>query len=367
MLNIETISVPNAIKESVRELSKDITFHKVSPKGANGYIFFGKHNILNQQMAVKYYYWGGDKKHHAEPRQLAEINSKYVVKIHYAGTIDDDYAFFTTPFYPEGDLDDLLSKGMPGNIGALQLTTNILDGLSSLHSQRLIHRDLKPQNILVSQHGEAVIGDFGSVKKLDADAGVPGSGHSLLYTPPESFDGGLYSKAGDIYQVGIVLYQLLGGYLPYNELPWLNTKETVEYNKIADLTDRTIFVDKILKKRIQRGRILNLNSLPPWVCTALRKIITKACHPQPSNRFLQTSDFMSKLHSIKSLIFDWQIIDGVPTLLGKQSYRIINYMREQYYVEKKKLSGWRKANTFGIQSLEEQVSLIEKDSQGKLP
>ena len=39
MLNIETISGPNAIKESVRELSKDITFHKVSPKGANGYIF----------------------------------------------------------------------------------------------------------------------------------------------------------------------------------------------------------------------------------------------------------------------------------------------------------------------------------------
>lgn len=364
MLTIDISTLPRAIRDSILELSKDITFEKSPPKGANGYVFLGKNNVSGQPVAIKYYYWGGDKKYHAEPRQLAEINSKYVIKILHAGTIADGYAFFMTPVFSLGDMDDLLSCGLPGNIRAIQLVSNVLDGLSHLHAPGYIHRDLKPQNILIGDSGEAVIGDFGSVKKLaSGGSGIPGSGHSLLYTPPESFDGGLYTKFGDIYQVGILLYQLLGGFLPYDGLKWLNKTELAEHDRIADSVDRSIYVDSVLKRRIKKSAILNLLTLPPWVCVPLRRIINSACNLDASRRFGSASDFLSKLHSIKSRVLDWQVEDGIPTLYSKTSFRLVpDDASQQYTVEKKASSGWRRANTFGKKSLKEQVEAIVKSA-----
>ena len=70
MLTIDIPTLPKAIRDSIIELSKDITFEKFLPKGANGYVFLGKNNVSGQPVALKYYYWGGDKKYHAEPSNL---------------------------------------------------------------------------------------------------------------------------------------------------------------------------------------------------------------------------------------------------------------------------------------------------------
>jgi len=87
------------------------------------------------------------------------------------------------------------------------LTRDILSGLSFLHANKLLHRDLKPQNILLADSGSAVIGDFGSVKRLpDGHQTVPGSGHSIIYCPPESASSGTYGISGDIYQVGVTMF-----------------------------------------------------------------------------------------------------------------------------------------------------------------
>jgi serine/threonine protein kinase len=365
MLSIDIPKLPKAIRDSIMELSKDITFEKFPSKGANGYVFLGKNNVSGQPVAIKYYYWGGDKKYHAEPKQLAEINSKYVIKILHAGTIADGYAIFMTPFFSLGDMDDLLSRGLPGDIRAIQLVSNALEGLSHLHVHEYIHRDLKPQNILIGDSGEAVIGDFGSVKKLGpGGSGIPGSGHSLLYTPPESFDGGLYTKSGDIYQVGILLYQLLGGFLPYDGLKWLNKKELAEHDRIEDSVDRSIYVDSVLKSRIKQSAIVNLQTLPSWVCVPLRRIINAACNLDASRRFGSASDFLSKLHSIKSHVLDWQVKDGMPTLHSKTSFRLVpDDESQQYTVEKKVSAGWRHANAFGKKYLKEQVEAIIKSAR----
>ena len=81
MIDLDIISLPDSVRDSIKKLSKDITIDKISNKGANSYVFLGKNNISGQPVAIKYYYWGGDKKYHAEPRQLAEINCKYIIKI----------------------------------------------------------------------------------------------------------------------------------------------------------------------------------------------------------------------------------------------------------------------------------------------
>ena len=80
-LLLDSVNAPIEIRESLKALS-NITFEKQSNKGANGYLFFGRNRILNQRVAVKYYYWGGDRAEHAEPQQLAEIDSPHVIRVH---------------------------------------------------------------------------------------------------------------------------------------------------------------------------------------------------------------------------------------------------------------------------------------------
>jgi serine/threonine protein kinase len=185
--NFNVLDIPTSIKEKLIELSASIEITKRSCKGSNGWLFFGQNRISKQKVALKFYDWGGEAKYHAEPKNLAAISSVNVIKILDASFVDDEYAYFLTPYYKKGDLDAEICNGIRGNIRAVSVSRDILSGLSHLHALNLLHRDLKAQNILISDDDKAIIGDFGSVKKIpEGDAAVPGSGHSLIYTPPES-------------------------------------------------------------------------------------------------------------------------------------------------------------------------------------
>lgn len=73
-------------------------------------IFFGENRILKNEVAVKFYYWGGDAKYHAEPSTLAAIEAPNILQVKNAGLLDGEWAYFVTPRCPNGDLDDVLEK-----------------------------------------------------------------------------------------------------------------------------------------------------------------------------------------------------------------------------------------------------------------
>jgi serine/threonine protein kinase len=149
--NFDILDVPESIKTKLKDLSKHIEITKRSRKGSNGWLFFGQNRIHKQKVAIKFYDWGGDAKYHAEPKNLAAIKSKNVIQILDASFVDRDYAYFLTPYYKHGDLDNEICNGIRGNIRAVSITRDILSGLSHLHSGALLHRDLKPQNILMKK------------------------------------------------------------------------------------------------------------------------------------------------------------------------------------------------------------------------
>ncbi len=232
-LYISSVSAPPEVKATLQNLSKNIHFTKEDTKAANGYVFFGTNRITNKPVAVKFYYWGGKIEFHAEPKQLASIESEFVLSIHDAGLIDGNWAYFQTAACTNGDLDDILEQTSIGNIEAIDFTYQVLDGLSHLHAKRFLHRDLKPSNIYVTEYNKAVIGDFGSVKRIpEGRSEIPASSHTLLYRPPETISGNVYGVTGDIYQAGIVLYQLLGGHLPYDGMAWLSKKELLQFRAL---------------------------------------------------------------------------------------------------------------------------------------
>lgn len=362
-MNIQALTVPSPIKDKLLELSRSINFERQSRKGSNGWLFFGVNRISGQRIALKFYDWGGDQIYHAEPRHLAAINSENVIQILSAEQVDDNFAYFLTPYYPNGDLDEELCRGNLGSIRAVNVTRDILSGLSHLHAISLLHGDLKPQNIILSDGMKALIGDFGSVKKLpEGHDTVPGSGHSLIYRPPESVSLGCYGVPGDIYQIGIILFQLLGGYLPYEESAWLNKRELTTYRSVADSVDRQIYANDRIKEKIRKGRIVNISTLPVWVCTPLKRAISKACNIDSTKRFQSCAEFLAHINSIRTRIKHWSYQDDCLTLEGPTtSYRIcFDQASSGYYVLKKRTGTWRRDNSFPVNTLGALVIDVER-------
>ncbi|AZC56412.1 serine/threonine protein kinase [Pseudomonas chlororaphis] len=357
---IDNVSVPPRIKAQLNILSKDIKFTREITKGGNGYLFFGENRILKNEVAVKFYYWGGDAKYHAEPSTLAAIEAPNILQVKNAGLLDGEWAYFVTPRCSSGDLDDALEKTEHGNLQAVERTRQILSGVVHLHQRRFLHRDLKPSNIYVGEDGRSIIGDFGSIKYIPEGLNsIPASSHAVLYRPPESIAADSYGFGGDIYQCGIILYQLLGGYLPYEEMAWLNKAERREHDRLTSRPDKAVFIDACIREKIRRGNILNISSLPSWVPENLRRVIRKATHTDPSKRYPSASAFHTHLNNIKSDIPDWSVIGGQPVLRGNTSFRICNDGGSLYVQKSKNGGDWRRDNSITGDSIAEMVEKIE--------
>jgi len=360
-LCIDGVNAPEEIKDQLKLLSQDIDFDREVTKGGNGYLFFGKNKILDTRIAVKFYYWGGEDKFHAEPTTLANINSPHVLNVQNAGVIDGDWAYFVTPYCENGDMDDVIERTELGNIKAINLTCELLMGIGSLHEQRYLHRDLKPANIYIGKTNQAIIGDFGSIKMLPEGLDfIPASSHAILYRPPESITTNSYGFEGDIYQAGLVLYQLLGGHLPYDEVSWLSVPERKHYNELGTEADKSVFADQCIMTKIKKGKILNIKSLPAWVPMNLRRVIKRATHITPSKRFPTASAFQIQLNNLRLDIPDWLIEEGIPTLRATTSYKVFQD-DDTVTIKKCRSTGqWRTDNSFTANNIGDAVEQINQ-------
>ena len=101
---------------------------------------------------------------------------------------------------------------------ALELALAVADGLAFAHEQGLVHRDVKPQNVLLSSEGEVKVTDFGIARSIHVDHGVTQTGTVLgtgEYLAPEQASGKPVSPATDVYSLGVVLWELLTGEVPF--------------------------------------------------------------------------------------------------------------------------------------------------------
>ncbi|MBM4077911.1 MAG: serine/threonine protein kinase, partial [Planctomycetes bacterium] len=141
-----------------------------------------------------------------------------IVTVHAFGE-DQGYYFLEMEFVAGLSIRKLVEDDGPQTpIRATSLTLRIAEGLAAAHSARILHRDLKPDNVMLTHHGIPKITDFGLAKRVVVEGATPGR-VEVVGTPafmaPELFNHAPASPASDVYSLGVCYYYLLTGQLPF--------------------------------------------------------------------------------------------------------------------------------------------------------
>lgn len=154
-----------------------------------------------------------------EARSAAALNVSNIVPVYDFGAADDGSLFIVMRFIDGPSLRRVLEdRATLPTAAALDLSRQIADALAAAHTHGLIHRDVKPGNILIDRAGTAHLTDFGTVKALVGGDDLTRSGTifgTAAYLSPEQATGGRIGPYTDVYALGVVLYEALSGQPPF--------------------------------------------------------------------------------------------------------------------------------------------------------
>jgi tRNA A-37 threonylcarbamoyl transferase component Bud32 len=155
-----------------------------------------------------------------EARSAASLSHPNIVSIYDQGRSEDGAYYIAFEYVPGGTLKERIRReGVLESAVAVRVALQITNALSEAHEKGVIHRDIKPQNLLVTQKGDVKVTDFGIARAAASISSVAtGTGAVLgtaAYMSPEQARGDPVGPQSDLYSLGVVLYEMLTGTLPY--------------------------------------------------------------------------------------------------------------------------------------------------------
>lgn len=155
---------------------------------------------------------------------------------------------------------------------AVGIGIQIAQGMEAAHDNHIIHRDIKPQNIIISRDGKVKVTDFGIAKATTSNTITSNAMGSVHYLSPEQARGGYSDEKSDIYSLGVTLYEMLSGKVPF-------------------AGDNTVSVALL---HIQ-GEAMPLRELDPEIPVSVEKIVQKCMQKRPERRYHSASELISDL------------------------------------------------------------------------
>ena len=213
-----------------------------------------------------------------EARAVAKLNHPTLVNVFDQG-VDEDYVFLVMELVEGGSLRELLKERgpMPPH-AAIAVMQPMLNALAIAHAKGMIHRDIKPDNVLISDQHQVKLADFGLVRAIDnamgdatnATTSVNGQVIGTVgYLSPEQVRGENLTQASDVYSAGILLFELLTGRTPFKGASPLETAMA----------------------RISRP-VPAPSTLMPDIPPEIDELVLRACHRDPAQRFQDGSEFL---------------------------------------------------------------------------
>ncbi len=155
-----------------------------------------------------------------EARSAASLSHPNIVFIYDQGRSEDGAYYMAMEYVPGGTLKERIRQGGPLTLeAAVGVALQIADALSEAHEKGVIHRDIKPQNVLVTEKGDVKVTDFGIARAAASSSSVATAPGAVLgtvdYMSPEQARGESVGPQSDLYSLGVVLYEMLTGTLPY--------------------------------------------------------------------------------------------------------------------------------------------------------
>ena len=198
--------------------------------------------------------------------------------------VENDYRYLVLEYVNGNTLEDLIRKR--GRLDAettIQISIRILSALQHAHSNGIIHRDIKPQNVLIHSDGHVKVADFGIARMTNAFTVSKGDTvvGSVHYSSPEQISGGPINASSDIYSTGIVMYKMITGHLPFTG-------------------DKPIVVAMQQVNELPHPITDYVHDCPPLLIA----VIMKALEKDPSKRFQTAKEMAEELLNTKASTYE---------------------------------------------------------------
>jgi serine/threonine protein kinase len=195
-------------------------------RGGMGVVYLGMRDDGAFRKAVALKVLRGDqvtqdflRRFREERQTLANLDHPYIARILDGGDLPDGMPYYVMDFIEGLPLDEYCDKNKLSITDRIKLFQKMCEAVDYLHTNRVVHRDLKPANILVGNDGAPKLLDFG-IAKQQGNPDLTAAQERLLtpgYASPEQIYGGQVTGLSDIYTLGVILYFMLTGQLPYDD------------------------------------------------------------------------------------------------------------------------------------------------------
>jgi eukaryotic-like serine/threonine-protein kinase len=255
--------------------------------------------LLERNVALKilHPHYGDDAEYverfRREARAVAQLSHPNIVTVIDRGE-DEGQQYIVFEYVDGESLKQLVDRTGPlPTRRAIELALQVAEALAFAHNAGLVHRDVKPQNVLVTEDGEAKVTDFGIARSLDVEHGVTQTGTVLgtsNYLSPEQARGQTVTPATDVYSLGVVLYELLTGEVPFPGETFVAVAMKHINEEPPSLLERRPDVPVRLVAAVERALAKDPAQRFPSMsafCTELKACLAELGEPDAARTFIQ--------------------------------------------------------------------------------
>jgi serine/threonine protein kinase len=267
---------------------------EIGQEGANSKTYVAHDEHLDAEIVIKKVPLGGVgsiDQYFEESRILYMSAHPNVVQVYYACK-DPSHIYIAMPYYQRGSLNTLMNSRFLTVREIVTLGCQIAAGLHNIHSKRLVHFDIKPDNVLLSDRGEALVSDFGLSRRTSTSGKAEQDRLYFKMCPPEAYKSVEHDARFDIYQFGLTLYRMCVG----------NAEFYQQFNAFAPSSN---FDVNSFKVAVRNGQFPDRSQLPEHIPARLRTVISECLHDDPAQRTQAAVEVANGLAQVDEKL-DWK-------------------------------------------------------------